>query len=126
MFVQFHAATTAEKNTMAFLLDGRVTAMIGTHTKVMSGDARIFPKGMAMITDNGRCGSQMSVGGFDPKLEINKLITQIPARSHECWEGLELQGVLVEADDQGKAVSIETIKVPVETPPKPTDNEKEA
>ena len=126
VFVQFHAATTAEKNTMAFLLDGRVTAMIGTHTKVMSGDARIFPKGMAMITDNGRCGSQMSVGGFDPKLEINKLITQIPARSHECWEGLELQGVLVEADDQGKAVSIETIKVPVETPPKPTDNEKEA
>ncbi len=125
VFVQFHASTTAEKNTMAFLLDGRVTAMIGTHTKVLSADERIFPKGTAMITDNGRCGSQFSVGGFDPKLEINKFITQIPMRSHECWEGLELQGVLVEADDEGKAVSIETIRVPVETPQRPTDNDKE-
>lgn len=125
IFVQFHASTTAEKNTMAFLLDGRITAMIGTHTKVMSADARIFPKGMAMITDNGRCGSQLSVGGFDPKLEINKTITQIPVRSRECWEGLELQGVLVEADDAGKAVSIETIRVPVETPPRPAENDKE-
>ncbi len=121
IFVQFHAATTAEKNTMAFLLDGKATAMIGTHTKVLSADARIFPKGMAMVTDNGRCGSQMSVGGFDPETEINKLITQIPARSRECWDGLELQGVLVEASDDGTATSVEVIRIPVETPPKPTE-----
>lgn len=127
VFVQFHAATTAEKNTMAFLLDGRVTAMVGTHTKVLSADARIFPKGTAMVTDNGRCGSQMSVGGFDPNLEITKFVTQVPARSRECWDSLEMQGVLVEAGDDGKALSIETIRVPVETPVKPGEgNEKEA
>lgn len=116
IIMQFHASTTAEKNTMAFHLDGKVTAMVGTHSKTLTADARVFPQGMAMITDNGRCGSLMSVGGFAPDREIEKLITQIPVRSMECWDALEAQGVLIEADASGKAVSIETLRIPVPTP----------
>jgi hypothetical protein len=108
--LQFHASTTAEKQTMAYHVDGKVGAMIGTHTKVLTSDAHILPHGTAMITDNGRCGSTDGVGGFDPAIEIERFLTQIPSRSQECWGRLELQGVLVEIDDSGRAVDIETVK----------------
>jgi len=112
--LQFHASTTAEKQTMAHHVDGRVAAMIGTHTKVITSDARILPHGTATITDNGRCGSAGGVGGFDPEIEIQRFLTQVPSRSQECWDGIELQGVAVDIDETGKATSIETIKIPVE------------
>ncbi|HKL59764.1 MAG TPA: TIGR00282 family metallophosphoesterase [Sphaerochaeta sp.] len=111
--VQFHASTTAEELTMGFMLDGQVAAVIGTHNKVQTSDARVLKKGTAYITDNGRCGSQTSVGGFDPETEIMKQISQVPVRSSECWDDLALVGVIVEIDDDGKASSIEPIKVPV-------------
>ena len=116
VFVQFHASTTAEKNTMAHHLNGRATGMIGTHSKVLTSDARILSGGTAMITDNGRCGSSLSVGGFDPAVEIARYLSQIPTRSHETWEDLELQGVVVEFDEQGKALAIETIRIAVKPP----------
>ena len=116
VLLQFHAATTAEKSSMGFMLDGKVAAVIGTHTKVLSSDARILKQGTAYITDNGRCGSQTSVGGFDSGTEIQKLITQVPNRSTECWDNLELVGVLVEIEESGKARSIETLRIPVEQP----------
>ncbi|HPZ15771.1 MAG TPA: TIGR00282 family metallophosphoesterase [Sphaerochaeta sp.] len=112
--VQFHASPTAEKLTMGHMLKGKAAAVIGTHTKVLSGDATILEGGTAYITDNGRCGSQMSVGGFDSQVEIDKQISAIPTRSQECWQDLELVGVLVEIDESGKAVGIETIRIPVE------------
>ncbi len=113
--LQFHASPTAEKLSMGYMLDGKAAAVIGTHTKVLSADARILPKGTAYISDNGRCGSQISVGGFAADTEIEKRITQIPVRSLECWDGLALVGVLVDISDEGKATSIETVNVPVET-----------
>jgi len=116
IIIQFHASTTAEKQTMAFHLDGKVSAVIGTHTKVLTADAVILPGKTGAITDNGRCGSTMSVGGFDAENEIARYITQVPSRSKECWDAIELQGVLVEIDDYGKAVSIETVRRSVETP----------
>lgn len=116
IFFQFHAATTAERNAMGHHLDGRVTAVIGTHSKVMTSDARILPRGTAIITDNGRCGSILSVGGLEPTIEIKKIITQLPQRSKDCWEGLELQGVVVETNDSGSATSITPIRIPVEPP----------
>ncbi|MDD2405405.1 MAG: TIGR00282 family metallophosphoesterase [Sphaerochaetaceae bacterium] len=116
IFLQFHASTTAEKQTMAFHINGKASAMIGTHTKVLSADARVLTGGTAMITDNGRCGSSVSVGGFEPKHELQRYITQIPNRSRECWDQLELQGVVVECDDDGKAISIETIRHKVAAP----------
>lgn len=112
--VQFHASTSAEKQTMGYMLDGKVSAVIGTHTKVMSADARILPGGTAYITDNGRCGSQMSIGGFANDVELRKLLTSIPERSRENWNQLELQAVLVQIGKDGKATGIEPIRVPVE------------
>jgi metallophosphoesterase (TIGR00282 family) len=114
--VQFHASTTAEKQTMKFLLDGKAAAVIGTHTKVMSADASVTENGTAYITDNGRCGSQLGIGGFANEVELRKFLTGIPERSQECWERLEMQGVLVEIDVDGKATSIEYVHIPVEKP----------
>ncbi|MFA6731409.1 MAG: TIGR00282 family metallophosphoesterase [Sphaerochaeta sp.] len=119
--VQFHASPTAEKLSLGFMLDGKASAVIGTHTKVLSADATILRGGTAYITDNGRCGSQLSVGGFDKQVEIDKLISQVPSRSQESWEDLRLVGVLVDIADDGKATSIETIQIPVE----PKTDEKE-
>ncbi len=111
--VQFHASTTAEELTMGFMLDGQVAAVIGTHNKVQTSDARVLKKGTAYITDNGRCGSQSSVGGFDAETEIMKQISQVPVRSLECWDDLALVGVIVEIADDGKATSILPINIPI-------------
>lgn len=121
--VQFHASTTAEKQTMGFMLDGQVSAVIGTHTKVMSADAKILAGGTAYITDNGRTGSQMSIGGFANDVELRKVLTSIPERSRENWNQLELQAVLVRIGDDAKATAIEPIKVACENPGMPEGNE---
>ncbi|NLZ77830.1 MAG: YmdB family metallophosphoesterase [Spirochaetales bacterium] len=108
--VQFHASPTAEKQAMGFHLAGKAAAVIGTHSKVLTADAQILEGGTAFISDNGRCGSQMSVGGFEPEAEIEKQVTQLPIRSKEYWEDTALVGVLVEIGDDGKATAIEPIR----------------
>lgn len=110
IIVDFHAATTAEKQSMFFHLDGKVSAVVGTHFKTITADERILPGGTAVITDLGRTGSLLSVGGLDPAVEIQKFLTQIPERSKDFWDGLELQGVVIEIDDSGKATSIERFR----------------
>ena len=113
--VLFHAAMSAEKKTMKFFLDGRVSAVIGTHTKVLTADECVTDKGTAYITDNGRVGSFMSVSGFDPETEIKKLRTQIPVRSQECWNDGIIEGVVVDINEEsGKAERIERIAKHVE------------
>lgn len=110
ILLQFHAATTAEKKTMRFFLDGRAAAVIGTHTKVITADEMVSSSGLAYITDNGRVGSFMSVGGFDPSTEIKKLRSQLPVRSQECWNDGIIEGVLVDIDaESGKSVGIHRI-----------------
>ncbi|HOE88444.1 MAG TPA: TIGR00282 family metallophosphoesterase [Sphaerochaeta sp.] len=108
--VQFHASPTAEKQAMGFHLAGKAAAVIGTHSKVLTSDEQILDGGTAFISDNGRCGSQMSVGGFEPEAEIEKQITQLPVRSKEYWEDTALVGVIVEIDETGKATAIEPIR----------------
>ena len=111
VILDFHAATTAEKQTMLHLADGRVSAVIGSHTKVLTADEKITAAGTAYITDSGRTGSLNSVGGLSPDVEIRKFMTQIPERSKDCWDNLELQGVIIEINEEtGKAVKIERIK----------------
>ena len=103
----YHAAATEEKMAMGRLLQGKASAVIGTHCKVLTADAKILDGGTAYITDIGRCGASVSVGGFEPEHEIRKLRTQVLTRSHESWEKPQMQGVLVEIDDfTGKAASI--------------------
>jgi len=113
IILDFHASTTAEKYSMFHHADGSLSAILGSHTKVLSADEHIKPKGTAVICDTGRTGSFMSVGGLDPKIEIDKFLTQIPERSADSWNSLELQGVLVDINDDGTAEKIERIKHPV-------------
>ncbi len=91
--------------------------MIGTHSKVLTADSRILTGGTAMITDNGRCGSTLSVGGFEAASEIAKYLSQVPNRSKEAWAEIELQGVVVEVDEIGKAIAIETVRKTIQSPP---------
>lgn len=114
----FHSQATAEKQAMFQMLKGKVSAVIGTHAKALSADAKI-EKGTAYITDLGRCGASHSVGGFSPNHEIKKFRTQVLFRSQESWEKPQLQGVEVKFNDEtGKAEEIITIKQDVEcTPP---------
>lgn len=107
--VDFHAVTTAEKYTMFHHADGQVSAVFGTGTRVQTADARIMPKGTAIIGDAGRTGSQLSVGGLDPAVEIRKFETHIPERSSDAWDDMELQGVVVDIDDSGRATAAEAI-----------------
>ncbi len=108
--VIFHAETTAEKKTMKFYLDGRVAAVIGTHSKVITSDEDVTEKGTAYITDIGRVGSFLSAGGFDPETEIQKLKSQLPVRSRECWNDGVIEGVAVTIDEStGRAEDITRI-----------------
>lgn len=118
VILEFHATTTAEKYTMFHHADGTVSAVIGTHTKVLTADERILPRGTGVICDTGRTGSQNSVGGLDIEIEIRKNTSQIPERSRDAWDRLELQGVVLEIDDTtGKTLSIERISVPCKEAP---------
>ena len=110
VIVDFHASTTAEKYTMFYHLDGKVSAVLGSHTKVLTADAHVLPGGTAVIAGTGRTGSRCSVGGLDPEIEIRKFLTQIHEQSRVTWKQLELQGVIVETNSDGKAIGIEVVR----------------
>lgn len=112
--VDFHAATTAEKHAMDNLLAGKVSALIGTHARVLTADETILPSGTAVITDAGRTGSIYSVGGLEPSVEIRKYLTQIPEYSKDCWDRPALQGVIIDVDHTGTAVYVERLHIEVE------------
>ncbi|MBB6482294.1 TIGR00282 family metallophosphoesterase [Spirochaeta isovalerica] len=114
VIVNFHSLTTAEKYTMFHHLDGKVTALIGSGTKALTADALISSKGTAFISDTGRTGAFQSVGGLEPKVEIQKFLTQIPERSLDFWSEQYLQGVTVESDESGQALRIETVNMKCE------------
>jgi metallophosphoesterase (TIGR00282 family) len=111
--VDFHAEATSEKIALARLLDGRVTAVIGTHTHVQTNDARVQPGGTAAITDAGMTGPHDSVIGVKAELAIQRMRTQMPVRFEPAAGGVRIEGVLVECDDEGRAVSCEAVRVPV-------------
>jgi 2',3'-cyclic-nucleotide 2'-phosphodiesterase len=117
IILDFHAVTTAEKATMFALADGKLTAVIGTHTKGLTSDERVLPGGTAVITDAGRTGSIESVAGLDPEIEIRKLTSLVHEFSKEAWAMLEMQGVIIEVGDDGKAVSITRIREACKAPP---------
>lgn len=112
--LNFHAMTTAEKRTMAFFADGMVSAVIGSGTRCQTADAGILPKGTACITDAGRTGSRRSVFGMDSAIEKQMLITKIHERSKDGWGDLRFQGILIDIDCEGRAVSADVLDIPVE------------
>lgn len=113
ILVDFHAETTSEKIGFAYYLDGRVSAVVGTHTHTQTADERVLPKGTAFITDLGMVGALNSMLGMKKEPIINKFLTQMPTRFMVETEGPGLlSGVCIEIDaDSGKAVSIERIRL---------------
>ena len=111
--VDFHAEATSEKVAVARLLDGRVTAVIGTHTHVQTSDARVQPGGTAAITDAGMTGPHDSVIGVKAELAISRMRTGMSVRFEPAAGGVRIEGVVVECDDEGRALSCEALRVPV-------------
>ena len=103
VFVDFHAEATSEKQTFAHYLDGRVTAVVGTHTHVQTSDATLLPKGTAYITDLGMCGPYLSSIGRDLKAVTKKFVTAVPARFEVATGPSTLEGAVIEFDMATKA-----------------------
>lgn len=111
--VDFHAEATSEKVAMGWYLDGRATAVVGTHTHVPTADERILPAGTAYVTDLGMTGPFDSVIGVDKQAVIRKFLDQMPARFEVARGDVRLCGALIEASpDDGRAVSIRRIMRP--------------
>jgi 2',3'-cyclic-nucleotide 2'-phosphodiesterase len=111
--VDFHGEATSEKVALARMLDGRVTAVIGTHTHVQTNDARVLPGGTAAITDAGMTGPHDSVIGVRAELAIQRMRTGMPVRFHPAEGDVRIEGVLVESDSAGRATRCEALRVPV-------------
>jgi metallophosphoesterase (TIGR00282 family) len=111
IIVDFHAEATSEKVAMGRYLDGRVSAVLGTHTHVGTADARILPGGTAYVTDIGMVGPIDSVIGDDPDSVINRFLTQIPSRLSVGKGKVSFDAILVEVDEKtGKALDIKRIQ----------------
>ncbi len=109
VIVDFHAEATSEKQAMGWYLDGRASAVLGTHTHVQTSDERVLPQGTAYITDVGMTGPLDSILGVDKDIIIKKFLTSLPAR-FEVAEGEAVLGaVIVELDDKFRTVGIRRI-----------------
>jgi metallophosphoesterase (TIGR00282 family) len=113
VLVDFHAEATSEKIAVARVLDGRVTAVFGTHTHVQTSDARVQPGGTAAITDAGMTGPHDSVIGVKAELAIRRMQTGMGVRFEPASGGVRIEGALVECDAEGRALSCEAVRVPV-------------
>lgn len=112
IIVDFHAEATGEKRAMGYYLDGRVSAMFGTHTHVQTSDATILPQGTGYITDVGMTGPIDSVLGVKPEIIIKKFTEKLPQRFEIATGDCKLNCVLMEIDDKtGKTVNIEAIEI---------------
>jgi len=112
--VDFHAEATSEKQAMGHYLDGRVAAVVGTHTHVQTADERIMPKGTAFITDMGLTGSLGGIIGMKPEISLHRQLMQTRGeRMQPADTDLHLQGVIVDVDEAtGRARSIARVTVP--------------
>jgi metallophosphoesterase (TIGR00282 family) len=110
IFVDFHAEATSEKVAMGWHLDGKVTAVVGTHTHVQTADDRILPRGTAYLTDVGMTGPHDSIIGVEIEAALGRFLTGMPARFETAEGNPRLNAVIVEADeDTGRALEIERI-----------------
>ena len=115
IIVDFHAEATSEKMAMGWFLNGKVSAVLGTHTHVQTSDERILNGGTAYITDVGMTGPLASVIGIRKQVALERLLTQIPWKFDVATEEIELQGVVIEVDPKtGKSKNIQRIKVPID------------
>jgi metallophosphoesterase (TIGR00282 family) len=110
IFVDFHAEATSEKAALAWHLDGRVSAVVGTHTHVQTADERVLPQGTAFITDAGMTGPRDSIIGMSSQTVLPRFLSLLPARFEVAAGPAQLNGVLVEIDpESGRALRIERV-----------------
>ncbi|MFH0800175.1 MAG: TIGR00282 family metallophosphoesterase [Pseudomonadota bacterium] len=111
IFVDFHAEATSEKRALAWYLDGRVAAFVGTHTHVQTADEEIMPGGTAYISDLGMTGPHASVIGLDKDIALHRFLTGDKRKFKVAEGGVRLEGVVIEIDEKsGKAMFIQRIK----------------
>ena len=112
IFVDFHAEATSEKVAMGWHLDGRVTAVFGTHTHVQTADDRILPKGTAYLTDAGMTGPHDSIIGVTTEIALTRFVTGMPAKFESATGPGRLNGVIVTADHAtGRATAIQRLNL---------------
>jgi hypothetical protein len=110
-----HAEATSEKNAMGWYLDGRASAVFGTHTHIQTADERILPGGTAFITDVGMCGPFDSIIGIERELVIEGFLSQLPRKFEVAEANVVLQGVVVSVDEKsGRARDIRRLRLPWE------------
>ena len=112
IIVDFHAEATGEKRAMGYYLDGRVSAVFGTHTHVQTSDAQILPKGTGYITDVGMTGTKDSVLGVKPQIIIDKLKTKLPQRFDLAVGDCKMECVIFDIDEKsGKCTDFESLRI---------------
>ena len=111
VLVDFHAEATGEKIAMAYFLDGRASAVVGTHTHVQTADARIQPGGTGAVTDLGMCGAVDSCLGMKPEIILDRYLTGLPRRLESASGSGVLQGAIFDIDDTtGRAIAVELFR----------------
>lgn len=112
ILVDIHAEATGEKKALGFYVDGRVSAVVGTHTHVPTADEQILPNGTAYITDVGMCGPVQSVLGVEPAIAIKKFKTNLPVRFESAQGEYAINGVVIDIDEKsGRASRIERVDI---------------
>lgn len=112
VLIDVHAEATSEKVALARWLDGRVTAVVGTHTHVQTSDAHVLPGGTAFITDAGMTGPHDSVIGVESELAIRRMRTGLPVRFETAQGGVRIEGAVIDCDSEtGLASSIVPFRV---------------
>ncbi|MDW7681669.1 MAG: TIGR00282 family metallophosphoesterase, partial [bacterium] len=125
IFVDFHAEATAEKIAMGRYLDGKISALVGTHTHVQTADEQILPNGTAYITDAGMTGPFDSVIGMKNDLAIKRFIYQLPSRYQPADSDLKFSGVVIRIDsDSGRAISISRLNFSTDNNGKKSNHER--
>jgi hypothetical protein len=114
VFVDIHAEATAEKQAMGWFLDGRVSAVLGSHTHVQTADEAILAGGTAYISDAGMCGSFDSVLGMSKDPSLRRMIEMVPVRLHPATGDVRINGVWVDVEpESGRALAIGRLSHPV-------------
>lgn len=112
IIVDFHGEATSEKLAFAYYVDGRVTAVLGTHTHIQTSDERILPRGTAYITDLGMTGPSDSVLGMDKEIVIEKFLSGRPARFEVASSSSQLQGIILRLDElSDKVLEIKRVSI---------------
>jgi hypothetical protein len=111
ILIDMHAEATSEKLALAWYLDGRASAVIGTHTHVQTADERLLPGGLGYLTDAGMTGPSDGVIGMDRQVIIDRFLSQLPQKFKVAGHNIQLQGIVLDIDSKGKCLGLERIQM---------------